>query len=207
MPSNSNSMVPEMTAAYDSLSIGEDEKDGLVFQSDDMATGQEGLNDVRFCLVGRFLTDKVINFPAMKNTMAALWRPGKGVCIKDLSSTLFLYQFFHEIDLKRVIDSGPWTFDQHILILQRLEENDKPHRVPLYHTLFWIQVYNLLIGFQSEKVLTNIGNYIGEFQSSDTNNLMGVWRNYMRIRVSIDVWKALKRRLRLKNEGEGVVLG
>lgn len=68
-------------------------------------------------------------------------------------------------------------------------------------------MYNLLIGFQSEKVLTNIGNYIGEFQFSDPNNLMGVWRNYMRIRVSIDVWKPLKRRLCLKNEGEGVVLG
>ncbi|KAH9684396.1 reverse transcriptase domain-containing protein [Citrus sinensis] len=137
MASNSNSMMPEMTAAYDSLSIGEDEEDGLVFQSDDMATGQEGLNDVRFCLVGRFLTDKVINFLAMKNTMAALWRPGKG-----------------------------------------------PHRVPLFHILFWIQVYNLPIRFQSEKVLTNIGNYIGEFQSSDPNNLMGVWRNFMRIRIA-----------------------
>ncbi|KAH9672066.1 reverse transcriptase domain-containing protein [Citrus sinensis] len=101
-------MMPEMTAAYDSLSIGEDEEDGLVFQSNDMATGQEGLNDVRFCLVGRFLTDKV---------------------------------------------------------------------------------------------LTNIGNYIGEFQSSDPNNLMGVWRNFMLIRVSIDVRKPLKKRLRLKNEG------
>ncbi|KAH9684395.1 reverse transcriptase domain-containing protein [Citrus sinensis] len=109
-----NSMMPEMTAAYDSLSIGEDEEDGLVFQSDDMATGQEGLNDVRFCLVGRFLTDKV---------------------------------------------------------------------------------------------LTNIGNYIGEFQSSDPNNLMGVWRNFMRIRVSIDVKKPLKKRLRLKKEGGGSGFG
>ena len=62
-------------------------------------------------------------------------------------------------------------------------------------------MYNLPIGFLSEKVLTNIGNYIREFQSSDPNNFMGVWRNYMRIRVSIDVRKPLKQRLRLKNEG------
>lgn len=94
MASNSSSMEPEMTAAYDSFSIGEDEDDGLVFQSDDRATGYEGLNDVRFCLVGWFLTDKVINFPAMKNTMAVLWRPGNGVCIKDLSSTIFFVSIF-----------------------------------------------------------------------------------------------------------------
>ena len=137
----------------------------------------------------------------MKNTMAALWHPRKGVCIKDLSPYLFLFQFFHEVDLKHVIDSGLWTFDQHILILKRSGENEQPDRVPLFHTSFSILVYNLPIGFLSEKVLIHIGNYIGEFQSSDPNNLMGVWRNYMHIGVSIDVRKPLKQRLRLKKEG------
>ena len=137
----------------------------------------------------------------MKNTMVALWRSGKGICIKDLSPTLFLFQIFHEIDIRRVLESGPWTFDQHILLVKRLGELEQPHAVPLYHTSFWIQIYNLLIGFLSEKVLQNIGDYIGEFKASDENNLMGVWRNYMCIRVSIDVRKPLKRRMRLKKSG------
>ena len=81
--------------------------------------------DSRYCLVGRFLTDKVINFAAMKNTMAALWRLGRGVCIKDLSPTLFLFEFFYEIDIKRVLDSGPRTFDQHILLIHRLGADEQ----------------------------------------------------------------------------------
>lgn len=133
--------------------------------------------------------------------MAGLWRPGKGICVKDLSPTLFLFQFFHEIDIRRVLESGPWTFDQHILIVKRLGELEQPQNVPLFHTSFWIQIYNLPIGFLSAKVLQNIGNYIGEFQASDENNLMGVWRNYMRIKVSIDVRKPFKRRMRLKKAG------
>lgn len=151
MTSNKDSGEHEINVAYDKFSIGEEDKDGLVFYSEDIATGNAGLTDFRFCLVGRFLTDKVINFPTMKNTMATLWHPGKGVCIKDLSPSLFLFQFFHEVDLKRVINSRPWTFDQHILILKRLGENEQPHRVPLFHTSFWIQEYNLPIGFLSEK--------------------------------------------------------
>lgn len=123
MASHSNPMEPEMHAAYDTFSTGEEEEDVLVFQNDDIGIGQEGLIDARYYLVGQFLTDKVINFPTMKNTMAALWQPGKGVCIKDLSPSHFLFQFFHEVYLKRVIDLGPWTFDQHILILKRLGEN------------------------------------------------------------------------------------
>lgn len=53
----------------------------------------------------------------------------------------------------------------------------------------------------SEKILKDIGNYIGVFLASDENNLMGVWRNYMRIRVSMDVRKPLKRRMKLKKAG------
>ena len=151
---------------------------------------------------GKFLTDKVINFPAMKNTMASVWRPGKGVCIKDLSPSLFLFQFFHEVDVKRVLDSGPWTFDQYILLVKRLEEKEQPRNVPLYFTSFWTQVYNLPIGFMSAKILKDIGNYVSTFLESDEHNLMGVWRNYMRIRVTIDVRKPLKRRMKLKKAGE-----
>lgn len=126
--------------------------------------------------MGRILTDKVINFPDMKNTMASLWHPGKGVCIKDLSPTLFLFQFFHEVDVKRVLESRLWTFDQHMLILKWLKENEQPQNFLLRFTSFWIQIYNMLIGFMSGKILKDIGNYIGTFMESDEHNLMGVWK-------------------------------
>lgn len=137
----------------------------------------------------------------MKNTMASLWRPGRGVCIKELSHTLFLFQFFHEIDIRRVLESSPWTFDQHILIVRRLREDEQPHNVPLFHISFWVQVYNLPIGFQSEKVLQSIGSYIISFMESYVNNLTRIWRNYMRLRVLIDVRHPLKHWMRIKKAG------
>ncbi|KAH9763510.1 reverse transcriptase domain-containing protein [Citrus sinensis] len=183
------------------LQLDEEEEGGLEVAIE-VDENQESINnDFRYCLVGRFLTDKVVNFAAMKNTMAALWRQGKGVCIKALSPTLFLFQFFHEIDVRRILDSGPWTFDQHILLVHRLGAEEQPQNVPLFHTNFWIQVYNLPLGFQSERILQSLGNYIGSFLESDENNLKGVWRNYMRLRVTLDVRKPLKRRMRLKRTG------
>ncbi|KAH9779367.1 reverse transcriptase domain-containing protein [Citrus sinensis] len=168
------------------LQIDEEEEGDLeVAGEEDEDNGRVKI-DFRYCLVGRFLTDKVINFVAMKNTMAALWRPGKGVCIKGLSHTLFLFQFFHEIDVRRILDSGSWTFDQHILLVHRLGADEQPQNIPLFDTTFWVQVYNLPLGFQSESILQRIGNYIGSFLESDENNLKGVWRNYMRLRVSLD---------------------
>ncbi|KAH9779368.1 reverse transcriptase domain-containing protein [Citrus sinensis] len=182
------------------LQIDEEEEGDLeVAGEEDEDNGRVKI-DFRYCLVGRFLTDKVINFVAMKNTMAALWRPGKGVCIKGLSHTLFLFQFFHEIDVRRILDSGSWTFDQHILLVHRLGADEQPQNIPLFDTTFWVQVYNLPLGFQSESILQRIGNYIGSFLESDENNLKGVWRNYMRLRVSLDM-KAPPRR-GMMNSGE-----
>ncbi|MBA0756617.1 hypothetical protein Gogos_021959 [Gossypium gossypioides] len=56
-----------------------------------------------FCLVGCFLTASVIHFLAMRNTMVNLWHPMKGVQISDLGKKRFLFKFFNELDINRVI--------------------------------------------------------------------------------------------------------
>ena len=118
MAANEATMENEINRGYANISIeGEDEGGLIVVGDEEIDDGKERI-DSRFCLVGRFLMDEVINFAAMKHTMASLWRPGNGVCIRDLSPTLFLFQFFHEIDVKRMLESGPWTFDQHILLVK-----------------------------------------------------------------------------------------
>ena len=43
----------------------------------------------------------------------------KGICIKENEPNLFLFWFYHEIDLRRVVEGGPWTFDCHVLLLHR----------------------------------------------------------------------------------------
>ena len=48
----------------------------------------------RWCLVGRFLTTRNIDFNAMKNMMASLWHPVKGMYVKELNLNLFFYSNF-----------------------------------------------------------------------------------------------------------------
>ena len=128
MAGTSTNTEADLSNSYARFTLAEEEEGGIIVvgAEDDDSDSEVLKIDFRYCLVGKFLTDKVINFPAMKNTIASLWRPGRGVCIKYLSPILFLFQVFHEIDIKRVIDSGPWTFDQHILIVQRLGIDEQP---------------------------------------------------------------------------------
>ena len=179
------------------------EEVGLVIEDTDLDVQTE---DFRWCLVGRILIDKVVNFRAMKNTLASLWKPVKGVCIKELELTdvpeapRYLFQFFHKVNMNRVVDSGPWSFDNHTLLVHRLKENEQPGQVLLFNVDFWVQVYKLPIGFVSKKIACSIGNYIGKFVHSDPTNYMGTWRNYLRVRVSIDVRKPLRQSMKIKKQ-------
>ncbi|KAK5844940.1 hypothetical protein PVK06_001087 [Gossypium arboreum] len=60
-----------------------------------------------FRLVGCFLTASVIHFPAMKSTIENLWHPVRGVQIRDLGEKHFLFQFFHAMDMDRVLKGFP----------------------------------------------------------------------------------------------------
>ncbi|MBA0674946.1 hypothetical protein Goari_016515 [Gossypium aridum] len=57
----------------------------------------------QFCLVGRCLTDSVVHFPSLRNTMADLWHPIGGICITELGEKRYLFQFFNEVDIERVV--------------------------------------------------------------------------------------------------------
>ena len=59
-----------------SVSLQGDTETGVVIEID---FKNESQNNPNFCLVGRFLTNKAINFNAMKQTLASMWCPGKGV--------------------------------------------------------------------------------------------------------------------------------
>ncbi|XP_057794257.1 uncharacterized protein LOC131010642 [Salvia miltiorrhiza] len=173
------------------------EDDELIL--DDEITADSTVS-VDLCLVGRFLTDQPINFNLMRSRLASIWRPGKGVFMKDIGQGRFIFQFFHELDLKRVYEGGPWAFGNFPLILHRLKKGEFPLSVPLDLLPFWVQIHDLPAGFLTEGVGKLLGNFIGSFMEYDNTNSSGVWRQYMRIRVGIRVNDPLKRFKKLKQK-------
>lgn len=105
------------------------------------------------------------------------------------------------MDLKKVLEGGPWAFEQGMLVYKQISENEDPNEVLLNDFDMWVQVYDIPKGFISEAVLQSVGNYIGEYVTSDPANFHGTWKTFVRIRVKMSVLKPLKRRMRIKREG------
>jgi 14-3-3 protein epsilon len=178
------------------LSLQED--DGFVF---DLENGEAEVVDFRWCLVGRFLGDRAIHVNSMKVTMADVWRPVKGVKIKEATTGLFLFQFAHALDMEAVLQGGPWAFNNQMLILERVQLGVQLDNIPLHHVDFWVQVHNLPTGLMAERVGKTLANYIGSFVEYDKNNKGSFWREYMRIRVRVDIRQPLKKESRVKSQG------
>ncbi|XP_012436661.1 uncharacterized protein At4g02000-like [Gossypium raimondii] len=98
------------------------------------------------------------------------------------------------MDMDRVLKGSPWTFNNHLLILYKLKVGEDPLQVPLVFPPFWVQIHEVSIGLYSENLATQMGNFLGNFMEYDVSYLGKENRNFMRIRVQIDVRRPLKRR-------------
>lgn len=181
---------------YERLTIEDEDDTGVIVGVEDGNEKKES-----FVLVGRFLTEKNINFPVMQSVLASLWRPKEGMEIHDIGGYRYSFVFFHIMDLRKVIEGGPWSFEQNLLVYHKMQEMEDAHQVVLNEVEVWVQVHDIPKGFISENILMSIGGSIGKYVKSDSANFDGTWKAYVRIRVILNIEKPLKRRMKIKREG------
>lgn len=87
---------------YAKLTIEDEEERGVVIGGNEIEQSTD-----THVLVGRFLTERNINFNAMQNVLASIWRPKEGVEIHDIGEMRYSFVFYHPMDLQKVIDGGP----------------------------------------------------------------------------------------------------
>uniref|UniRef100_A0A199UAI0 DUF4283 domain-containing protein n=1 Tax=Manihot esculenta TaxID=3983 RepID=A0A199UAI0_MANES len=145
-----------------------------------------------FTLIGKLLTDRQINFNDLKATISNLWRLGEGVFFKELELKLYWIQFFNHIDLQYIIDGGPWSFSNHLLVTHLLQLGEIPMEVSLSSALFWIQIHNLPSGYMTSLTVQLLGHFMSRYVNYDTTVVGGSWRSSMLVRVAIDARLPLK---------------
>lgn len=89
------------------------------------------------CLVGRFMFEGVIDFMLLKPTRTTLWRSGKGVFIKEVNVNLYLFQFYHEVVIKRVLHDSPRFFNRKVLVITRMKKKVNPWKFGLMGLNSW----------------------------------------------------------------------
>ncbi|MBA0731123.1 hypothetical protein Golax_022883, partial [Gossypium laxum] len=154
-------------------------------------------DDYKLCPVGQCLTDSVVNFLYLQNTMVDLWQPIGGIFILDLGEKRYLFQFFYEMDKNRVLKGIPSFFNNHLLLMHKIQLGENPLLVALLSNEFWVQVHDLPPGLMSATMAHQFYSFLGTFLEYDTIMPTRGVQRFMRIKVQLDVSLPLKRRKKI----------
>lgn len=91
--------------------------------------------------------------------------------IHEIGGYGYSFVFYHPLDLQKILDGGPWTFEQSLLVYHQAKEGEDPHLVSLNRMDIWVQIYDLPKELVFENIFRSIGNYVGTFVQADPRNI------------------------------------
>ncbi|KAL5743937.1 hypothetical protein ACOSQ2_027053 [Xanthoceras sorbifolium] len=104
-----------------------------------------GDKKIGLCLVGKVITNKQVNRDAFWGIIPKIWRTTQEFDIEVLKENTFIFQFHNQLDRKRVLAGGPWSFDRGLLVLEEPSRAGHLTDMKFNKAEFWIQVYNIPI--------------------------------------------------------------
>ncbi|CAJ2644626.1 uncharacterized protein LOC123882497 [Trifolium pratense] len=152
-------------------------------------------------LVGKLWTEDHFNVRIFKQVVSQSWRLKNPVEIQDLSKNLFLFRFTSKRDLEMVLRNGPWSFDRNLVILKRISGEEQPSDLEMFTAEFWARIYDLPLKLRSDAMALRLGNTIGQFVEADSKDGHRLGK-FLRVKVSIDLRKPLKRGTVLNYQGK-----
>ncbi|EPS62008.1 hypothetical protein M569_12786 [Genlisea aurea] len=153
--------------------------------------------DKGFYLVGKVLNSRRINPEAFARTMQVAFHCAHPMEIKALGGNKFIFRFHQMVDMNRILTAAPWHYENRLLVLGKVEENQGPDDVKLDQCPFFVQVHKLpFLSFPLE-VPNLIGELLGEFIDADLSP-EGLSKDAsLRLRVAIDITQPLIRVVKL----------
>ncbi|KAL8135721.1 hypothetical protein AgCh_010378 [Apium graveolens] len=122
-------------------------------------------------------------------------RPKEVMEIHDLGGYRYSFVFYHKLDLQKVVDGGPWSFEQAMLINHQLKEYEDPSTIPLSNTDIWVQVYDIPRGHSERDC-----NVVYANPDKIVDRAYGVWLRALAENVNMNAGSRWLRNIADKNK-------
>lgn len=153
-------------------------------------------------LAGRFFTKRTLNVESIARTFKPLWKPTGELKLRDLGDNILLFEFLDSLDLARVLEYEPWTFDKNIVVFREATEVEEVPTLEFSMVNFWVQLHNLPPTSLNQATGEAIGNTIGKVIDVADPEDDGEGGEFLWVRISIDITKPLSRCRKLWSEGK-----
>ena len=136
-------------------------------------------------IAAKFLTKRALNPNAVVATFTPIWQSKRGFKINNLGTHIILFTFHSESKVDTILANATWSFDKHLMILQKYDGVSKIEDLDFNSTLFWIQLHGLPIKFMTTTMVENLCKLAGQvlrLPNAKTEECGG----FMRLRVMVD---------------------
>lgn len=162
---------------------------------------------VEWVLLGKVISPVAIHASTIRSGMLPAWGNPYGLKIRSIGErgdNLFVVEFGSKADLDRVLAGTPWIAGKHPVILKEYDERLKPSEIRFDRMEIWARILNLPLGWMNLQRGARAMRLLGEVQKMDVDEDGKASGAYLRARVSIALYKPIKRGvlLRMSKEGE-----
>ena len=146
--------------------------------------------EIEHGLAIKFLTKCALNIDAIAKTFTPIWRTKNGFKVQREGDYIVLFTFDDKNEMEKIVAIEPWSFDKHLMVLQKYEKEEDLTELEFKWATFWVQVHDIPIRFRNKKVAEKIYEAIGIVNTiTDENEHEG--DGFIRIRVTVDISKPL----------------
>ena len=139
------------------------------------------------------MVDRNQNQRALKNTLRSTWKMGSDLRIVEVGNNVLQFKFSSMFQLEWVERSGPWNFENNLLLLCRWRKGLSSTNLVFTHAPFWIQIWGLPFEYMTEEAGCDIGSKIGRVIEVDKRSWQADQAKFMRVRIDLPIEKPLRR--------------
>ncbi|XP_042950189.1 uncharacterized protein LOC122282298 [Carya illinoinensis] len=182
--------VDELANRWERLQLSKEESSFFhVKPEEDMEGGRRGKHSI----IGRALTEKLVNSEGFRVTMSQIWRLKGWVRFKELGDQCFLIEFQCITDKEKVLSGRPWFYDRSLLIILEVDESVSINALRFEFKPFWVQLHNLPLAAMTEDFGTQFASSVGHVIRVESDSEGLAWGRCMRVRVAVNLHKPLLR--------------
>ena len=157
-------------------------------------------------LAGKFFTKRVLNVEAVARTFKPLWKLVGELKIRDSGDNVLVFEFEDVMDLERVLEYEPWSYNKSLMAFQRVYDVEQIPHLVYNQVTFWVQLHNIPLKNLNHETGEAIARAIGTVIQVANPEDDSAGGEFLRAHVAMDISKPLPRVSKLKSGGKQIGL-
>ncbi|KAL4366237.1 hypothetical protein GQ457_05G023220 [Hibiscus cannabinus] len=196
-------MAESLLAKLGDLNFTAEEQDAVVVVPETVAIPAE---DFACSLLGRVLSFGPLDGGRVARLFRTIWKDEKVQNITEINPNFFLIAFASSSHRDNVLKRGPWDFQKQWFALEPADPACTIHDYAFQYMCIWVRIHNIPLSSMTEALARTLGACIGKVVMTDTRLEDGNMGEFLRVLVSLDTTKPLRRCVTLSRSNAKAIL-